>query len=180
MIDKIKKHPVLKSFTASRCEENKISVSMAEDIPPGNYVVLKVDEYYRSLKLGRTPPSIDCLVPVKCSTNGFFIYLIELKNIKSPKGFTINGIYSKFKTTIEDFMAVRFADIFLDRSYKIDDMKLYFFSNHYGLKPNRLREISHRREGTKMEALLFRKPFKFRDQVCQLENEPFKLVIENC
>jgi len=177
MIDKIKQHPELKPFIAGRCEENEIFVSMAKDIPPGNYVVLKVDRYYGSLKLKQTPPSIDCLVPVKCSNQGFIIYLVELKKIKSPKGFTVNNIYGKFKTVIEDFMTVRYAGIFLDRSYRIEDLRLYFVTNPYRY---RQKVTSHRRESTRMDALLSRGPFKFRDRLYQLKHILPNPVIENC
>jgi hypothetical protein len=175
MIDKIKRHSQLKPFIVSTCDENNILVNIADTIPPGNYLVLKVDKYYNSLKLGKTPPSIDCLIPLKCSDSDFVIYLIELKNIKSPKGFKPDNIYKKFKVTIEDFMIARFNDIFLDNSYQIKDMRLYFVSNPY-----RQREISHRREGTKMDALLSRRPFSFRGILCQLKHILPNPIIENC
>ena len=74
MINRIKYQKSLKDFTGYECEENKYFVKMADDIPGDHYLVIKVDNYYNSLNLAKTPPSIDCLVPLKCRNNDFVIY----------------------------------------------------------------------------------------------------------
>ncbi len=151
---------------------------MADNILDDNYVVVRMDKYYTSLNLGhlrQTPPSIDCLIVLKCSDGSFIIYLIELKNIKRPSGFEAPNIYMKFKTAIEDFMSVRFKDIFLDPGYRIKNIHLYFVSNPY-----RLKDISHKREGTKMDKLLSYKPFQFRGitRAIKIENKISSPTIE--
>ena len=178
MISKIKEHPQLKPFIQRTCSENEVSVTMRADISQSDFLVLKVDNYYNSLNLGhrrKTPPSVDCLVPLKCSDDAFVIYLIELKNIKSPKGFTIKNIHNKFKVTIEHFMSQQFNGIFLDPGYRVKKLMLYFVTNPY-----RLSSMSHRREGTKMDALLARSVFRFKGKRYQLQQELPNPVIETC
>ncbi|HLP44370.1 MAG TPA: hypothetical protein VK469_00380 [Candidatus Kapabacteria bacterium] len=179
MIDRIKHHPGLKceGCIAKTCEENNLSATTADNIPDGSFVVIKVDKYYNFLNLGQTPPSIDCLIVLKCSDDSYIIYLIELKNIKKPSGFGVNNIYMKFKTTIEDFMTMRFKDIFLVPDYNIKNIHLYFVSNPY-----RLKDISHKREGTKMDKLLSYKPFQFRGiiRTIQIENKISSPTIKGC
>lgn len=171
MIDKIKNTASLKPFITNRCEEKRIFVSMAGDILPDNYLVIKVDSYYNSLNLSDTPPSVDCLIPLKCSDNSCVIYLVELKNIKSPRRFKLDNIYGKFKTTIEDFMGKRFKKIFYDERLSIKNLELYFVSKLYK---------SRRLEGTKMDSLLSRKPFEFRGKIYQISPELPNPLIKNC
>jgi len=76
MINKIRNHPQLKNFIAQTCAENNISADIAETIPAENVVILKVDQYYNSLNLGhlgKTPPSVDCLIVQKCADNKYSI-----------------------------------------------------------------------------------------------------------
>ena len=175
MINKIKYKKELEPFITDACEENKIFVSMAGDIPPNNYLVIKVDKYYNSLKLSHTPSSVDCLILLKCFDNDFVIYLIELKNIKSPKGFKVDNIFSKFETTIKNFMSKRFKDIFLNKRYTIKDLHLFFVTNPY-----RKSEKFRRKESTRMDFLLSIKPFRFRGKKYQLEHKLPSPMIRNC
>jgi len=101
--------------------------------------------------------------------------LTELKNIKKPKGFTIKNIRRKFETTVNDFMSKSFQDVFLDDNYKLKPLRLYFVTNPYGLK-----EMPHRREGTKMEKLLAMKGFFFKGQTAMLTHKLPSPIIEKC
>ncbi len=179
MINKLKLHPDLqcKGCITSTCAENDLAATMDSRIPADSFVIIKVDSYYSSLKLCHTPPSIDCLIVLKCADGQFVIYLVELKNIKSPSGFDHSNIYGKFKTTLEDFMSQRFQDIFFDPHQRIKDIHLYFVSNPY-----RLTHISHKKEGTKMDKLLSHKPFKFRGIISdiKIKNEISCPIIEGC
>jgi len=88
-----------------------------------------------------------------------------MKNIKSPKGFTVKNIYAKFETAIEDFMKKRYGYIFLNKSYKITKCKLFFISDAYKLKEKNYteEEINSFIKLTKIEFLQNMCPFKFRD-----------------
>ncbi len=171
MINKIKDTEALKPFITDECEENKIFVNMADDIPQNNYLVIKVDRYYNSLNLSDTPPSVDCLVLLKCADSSYVLYLVELKNIKRPRRFKIDNIRDKFKTTIDDFMSTRFKDIFHSEKLPIKDLRLYFVTNLYK---------TPRKDTTKMDSLLSRLPFEFRGKIKQIEPELPNPLIKNC
>ena len=175
MINQIKYTNSLKNCIADRCEENEIFVSMADDIPQINYLVLKVDNYYNSLNLDKTPPSVDCLVTLKCRDSDFVVYLIELKNIKSPGGFKVENIYNKFKTTIDNFMGSRFRNIFHNDRYTIKYLQLYFVTAAY-----RESEKLWRKEGTKIDVLRSLKPFKFKGKRYQIKHKLPNPLINSC
>jgi hypothetical protein len=177
MIYKIKNTKALQPFITDRCEENKIAAEMDEEIRPENYLVLKVDDYYKLLHLADTPPSLDCLVPLKCSDNTFIIHLIELKKIKKPGGFSVDNIYKKFKTTIENFMTRRFKNIFHnEKYYAIKRLELYFVTSPYGND-----EKIRRKEGTtRMDALLARPPFRFMGKKYQIKHKLPNPIIKSC
>jgi hypothetical protein len=177
MIGRVKQHPQLKSFLAQTCEERGISANMDGDIPAGNYVIIKVDNYYNHQKMSKTPPSIDCLIIQRCSDGSFMIYLIELKNIKSPKGFNSKQILKKFNVTVNDFMSIRFKDIFLHPDFKIKEVRPYFVTNPYRIKD---KTTSHRRQGTKMKTLLSMGNFEFNNKTYQLREELPNPVIQPC
>lgn len=173
MINVIKKTEQLTPFITDKCEENQICVSMDYNIPKTNYVVIKVDQYYNSLRLPNTPPSLDCLITVRCTDDDYIIYLVELKNIKSPKGFIVNNIYNKFKTTIEDFMEIKFKNIFHDPEFNIKKLHLYFVTDPYGKR-------RFTQGTTKMDSLLSRKPFQFQGKLFMLEHSLPNPMIKNC
>jgi hypothetical protein len=173
MIDEIKNSKALTLFITDKCEENQICVSIDNSIPKTNYVVIKVDQHYNSLRLKNTPPSLDCLIAVKCRDNDYIIYLVELKNIKSPAGFKVDNIYKKFKTTIDDFMGSRFKNIFQNHKYKIKWLYLYFVTDPYrGRRP--------RQGTTKMDSLLLKKPFLFQGKRYIISHKLPNPMITNC
>jgi len=171
MINKIKYTEALKPFITHECEENKIFVSMADDIPKNNYLVIKVDRYYNSLKLSDTPPSVDCLVLLKCTDNHYVLFLVELKKIKRPRSFKIDNIRGKFRTTIDDFMSTRFKDIFHSETLPVKELHLYFVTNLYK---------TPRKDTTRMDSLLSLKPFKFRGRNYQISHKHPNPLIKNC
>jgi hypothetical protein len=142
LIEHIKSHPTLSQFLEEECCENNVGVTFAEDIAEESYIIIKVDDFYNSLGLGDTPPSLDCLIIRKCLNTGFGLTLVELKDIHSGQGFDFNNMKAKFETTINDFIQNKFKDL-LFKDYK--DIKLYFVSNI---------EIYKRDLGLKLETLM--------------------------
>lgn len=171
MIDKIKNTEALKPFITHECEENKISVNMTDDIPQNNYLVIKVDKYYNSQRLSDTPPSVDCLVLLKCTDNRYVLYLVELKRFKKARGLKKDSIQGKFKTTIDDFMSTTFKDIFHSERFPIKDIHLYLVTNRYK-KPHR--------GTTRLDLLLDIKPFEFRGKLYQISHKLPNPLIKNC
>jgi hypothetical protein len=99
------------------------------------------------------------------------IYIIEMKNIISPRWFNVKNIYDKFYTAIEDFMKIKYADIFMDEKYKIERFRLFFVSDAYRLKGKGMTDEQIRSFLLESKILLFQSMpfFKFRN---------FKAVIE--
>lgn len=168
MIKRIKSHEILSKFVEDTCCENDICVTFENGIPPDSYAIIKVDNYYNSLKLGKkTPASIDCLIIRKCVKTGYGLTLVELKKIETAKGFELENMRQKFKTTLYDFIKIRFKNP-LDINYS--EIKLYFVSKQ---------EIYKRDLGLKMEVLINTK-FKFNDRNLMIRPELPNPTIKNC
>lgn len=133
--------PTLNQYISDTCCENGICVSIDETIPREKYVIIKVDEYYNSLNLPLTPPSIDCLIIRECANGSFGMTLVELKNIQKGSGFDLENMVGKFTTTLEDFIKMKFP--ILNAEY--NEIKLFFVSQQ---------ELYKRDMGLKLEALM--------------------------
>lgn len=142
IIENIKSHEILRRFLVEECCENNVSVTFAEDVANESYIIIKVDDFYNSLGLGETPPSLDCLIIRRCLITGFGLTLVELKEIDSSKRFDLENLKAKFETCLDDFMQKRFKDL-LFKDYK--EIKLFFVSNI---------EIYKRDVGLKLETLM--------------------------
>lgn len=168
MITKIKNHPELSKYIEDTCCENGICVTFEENVDPNSYVIIKVDTFYNSQKLGKqTPASIDCLIIRKCLNKGYGLTLIELKNISSGQGFDLDNMKEKFTTTLENFIKERFRNP-LDIDYS--DIKLFFVSNQ---------EIHKRDIGLKMEVLMNTR-FKFNNKRLMINPKMPNPSIKNC
>ena len=124
LLETIKKHSELSKFIHSKCEDEGICIDFDNRISQKDVLVIKVDDFYNNLKLSKVPASPDCLIVQKCRF-GFAIYIVELKGIKSSKGFVVENMLEKFSTCIDDFICKRFKDV-LEIDYK--RIKLYFVS----------------------------------------------------
>ncbi len=142
MFDEIINNRDLNKYLSSKCNENNIEAKICSKLVCNDdYLVVKVDNYYNNypFKKKQIPKSIDCLIPIKCKIpkrknikkDIYNLYLIELKNIKSPQGFKIKDIEEKFKTTIDDFLKDRFKNLF---DFEINNFYCYFISDPYGVK----------------------------------------------
>ena len=172
MINQIKNDDILKTFTCITCEENGICATIDDQITEEEVAIVKVDGFYSSLKLKETPPSIDFLVSVDCTENSYVLYLIELKNINSPGGFNIKNVYGKFRTTIEDFMSVKFSYIYLNPKYSIKDLMLYFVSDPYRLNKVGIAYEDYQKDkknALKVDNFLLQKPFLFNGKACLIK-----------
>lgn len=125
MIDKIKEEPLLSRLLRDECEENEVCVAFDESISRENYVILNIDEHYRSIQLNR-PPTPDCLVVLRCEDGTYSLFVIELKRAGKPRGFKVEKLVAKFETCLNDFIANEFNEIF-DQNFK--RVQLFFVSN---------------------------------------------------
>jgi len=135
MFEEILNNTELFALHRETCEENDIHVELSEKLTDDKYIILKIDAFYStSNNMPKPPPSPDCLIIVKCDSNECYdFYLVELKNIKSSSGFKIKNIRQKFTTVIDDFLGKRFAQIFLNPKYCINNFEMYFVSDPYKL-----------------------------------------------
>ncbi len=147
MIEKIYNTAALQPFLHKDCCENEVCVTFDEALIHENFVVIKVDDYYNSLHLEKTPPSPDCLIVRKCENGGFGLTIVELKTATSAKHIPLENIKEKFNTCINHFVSNEFSDLLL-QDYK--DVKLYFVSkiDIYN-KKNKKADL-----GLKLEALI--------------------------
>jgi len=136
MFKNIRSNKELYSIITTCCCENDIKVNFSEFLEENfdeKVLILKPDLFYSSKKITNPPPAVDCLILVKCNNNKeYSLYLVELKNIKSPKGFNKKNIENKFKTVLVDFLQNKFKNIFMQEKYC--DFNCYFVSNPYRCK----------------------------------------------
>ncbi len=177
MISKIKNNPKLEDYLRDRIEDEGIEVSVDEKMQANEYVGIKVDDYYNGLHESVVPKATDFVVVVDNSCDSYSMYIIEMKNVNSPKHLVIKDIHEKFFTTIYDFLSERFKDIFLDDRYKYKVIKLYLISDAYGVggKYQTHAEYIHvlekvnKRDSLKVDRSLGSKVYKFRNKYLQIE-----------
>lgn len=143
ILRRIRENADLAPFIVTRCFEHGVGVELHESIDPNDVVIIKVDDYYNSVVKGALDPSPDCIIVQKCRrTNVIRVTIVELKDYKYSSSVKLKDVLAKFNTAMNDFMNVRFRDLFKP----VDEYALYLVtsSNHY-----RKRDI-----GVKYEALL--------------------------
>ncbi len=163
VIQKIKEHDVLSKFIEDTCCENNVCITFDADISLESYIIIKVDDFYKSLKLGSTPRSVDCLILRQCANGDYGLILVELKKARKSKRISKTQIEEKFENTLNDFMT-RFKDVFPEK-YK--EIKLYLISK---IKRDRTLTLEY----------LMNKQIKFNNKVLGIRPEMNHFVIKNC
>lgn len=102
MVQQIKSCKQLMPYLRETIEDEGIEVGISEHLILDKLAIVKVDDYYAGLHLAAPPKAIDYLVVVDCECNSFVMYLLELKNVNSPKFLDIKAIHEKFDNTISD------------------------------------------------------------------------------
>jgi len=175
MITQIKSEDVLKPFLTDKCEDNGVCAIIESSINEDDIAIVKVDDYYNfNEKSPNIPPSADFLLSVDCTRDSYVLYVVEFKNIQSPKGFDIKNVYEKFRTTVDDFMSKRFAHIYCNKNYKIIDLCIYFIADPYRLKKAGVSSYHEykaskvargKTDSTRIDNLLSQKPLRFREKL---------------
>ena len=184
MFSKIYNNEELFSIMSNFCNENNIEICLSEglqDHADDQLIILKADEYYSSKNMHNPPPAVDCIILVKCNkTPCYDLYLIELKDIKSPQNFNKENIVQKFKTIINDFLGKKFSYIFSNEKYC--NFNCYFVSNPYGC--NSLSQDQYdkkiRTESLKLDYFNSIKPFRFKDKVSLIQAKLPNPMISEC
>jgi len=160
----------LRTIIRNECCENGYEVSIAEELHnSGNVLILKIDAYFNSANMHNPPPSVDCLVIVKCDANDCYnIYLAELRNISSSNGFNKENIVSKFQTTVDVFLKDKFSTIFLNQTYC--NFKCYFVTNPYRFQGSQSDYDEYiNANGLRLDYFIGIEPFEFNGKYALIE-----------
>ena len=176
MIQQIKSCRQLIPYLKEIIEDEGIGVGISEQLGWDHIAIIKVDEYYHGLHLANIPKAIDHLVVVDCECSSYVMYLLELKNVKSPQFLNIREIQEKFEITIKDFLSKRFADIFLNDRYKYKHIFLYLVSDAYRISGRygtyeeyrKAQEKINKRDSLKVDLNLGSKLYRFRGKILSI------------
>ena len=179
MISRIQNERRLKDWIRYEIEDEGIGVEVVERLTKAEYIGIKVDDYYNGLHDAAPPKATDYVVVVDNSCDSYNLYIIEMKNVASPKFLKTRDIQDKFTTTINDFLSERFKDIFLDDRYKYKDIQLYLVSDAYGLagkaesyeKYKEFQEKLDKKDSLKVDRKLGEKLYKFRNRPLRIKYE---------
>ncbi len=177
MLNKIIEEPNLFALHRSACEENGICIRVCDKLLDNGELrhdlitILKVDAYYCSKHMHNPPPAIDCLVVVKSEDAAFGLTLVELRNVSSARGIHPREIRPKFDTTINDFLSVKFANIFLCNDFEISHFQLWLVTNPYNWPPLSEEQYLKKVKGTVLDMYLSDKPYRFRNKVALIERK---------
>ncbi len=177
LIDLLKNDPIINQFFCDECKENDISIEIDNTISKDDLLIIKLDEYYHR-ESHPQPPSPDCLVIQRCSENKFNGYIIELKNIDGPGGFTVNGIVQKFTTCLDDFMSNRFAHYFYKNEINYNSIRLIFIADPYDYK--KVPEKQNKAKPHRIDALLSVRIPKYFGHHLYIDHKLPNPKINNC
>lgn len=152
LIDRLKSEPLLRGHIRSKCQERAFAVEVCERVETSDVIIISVDSYYSSQGLPQCPPSPDCLIVLHCNDGSYSIFIVELRDIDSPRGFNISHIQKKFATCIGDFMSNVLREYFLDDFLRFKKIELLFVTDPYGESDGRDRTRFGRT--TKLDHLL--------------------------
>lgn len=133
MIQMIKECRELNACITWEISDAGLTVDVDPDLKEDEYVGIKVDDYYNHKKSSDapTPLSVDYVISVDCACDTYVLYILELKNVKSPQSYTTKEITAKFETTIENFLKTEFGDIFDNARFKYRNIYLYLVTSAY-------------------------------------------------
>lgn len=180
MIQQINSIEEFKDCLTHKIEDAGLEIAVDPLLSESEFIGIKVDDYYMGLHLGgETPKAVDFIVSVDCQCDAYVLYILELKNVKSPKAYTTEDIIEKFETAIERFMKMEFSNIFLNDKYKYKDVKLYLVTTAYGNAMGqsnfeaycKLLAKTNKKDTLVNDWKLSSKYFRFRNFVRRIERE---------
>lgn len=169
LFDNILRNEALLNINVIHCSENDIEVCLCPNINSDNVMILKIDDFYSTKnKMRNPPPSIDCLILIKCEKKDCYnIYLVELKDICSQNHFDIKNIEAKFKTTIDDFLGKRFESIFANEKYC--HFECFFITDPYKCLRQEMSQeeyLEHiHAKGLKLDYFLSMEPLEYQGKI---------------
>ncbi len=177
LLQLLRSDPLIAQYIDVSCSENGISAEIDKTISTDNLLIIKVDRYYNS-EVPNPSPSPDCLVILKCADNNYRIFIIELKDVNGPEGFTVENVKDKFITCLDDFMSGRFGNFFHDPAYNYEEIKLLFITDPYNFRGNPGKQL--RMRGHKLDALIAQRIPRYFNKHLFIEYRVPNPTIKNC
>ncbi len=177
MVNMIKRDVRLAPYLKTTLEDEGIVVEIDPNLSQEEFAAIKVDDYYAGQRTGNPPKAVDFVVVVDCQCDSFALYILEFKNVHSPRGLVLKDIHEKFENTIESFLKGSFAGIFLNDRFKYKRVKLYLVSDAYGAVgrfPNHAAYLErmtkmNKKDTLKVDMRLSEKLYKFRGRILRIE-----------
>ena len=124
MVSTIKNNKALGAFCVEKIVDEGVGVTVDCSLASADYVAVKVDDYYNSLRRADTPKMVDFSVIVDCISNNYVLYLMEMKGME----YSNVEVEEKFKNAIDIYLEKDFRDIFCADCYKYKDVRLFLIS----------------------------------------------------
>jgi hypothetical protein len=130
MFDTIICHSELGGLMRLCCQENRMLIEFDacyynnELLNHEKVIILKIDAYYNTMDMATPPPSIDCLIIVKCDDGTYTYYLVELRDVTGTMKIKPRVMMPKFETVINDFFKKRFPEVFLSEEYVVKNIHM--------------------------------------------------------
>ena len=185
LVAALKADTFLQPFIRPECDEpgRGFRVTISAELATDDVVIIKPDAYYNSPHGPRpAPKSPDCLVVVRCETGEFQVFLVELRDIRGPLGFSVEEIREKFNTCLHDFMEGVLGSHFNRADIRFSAIRLLFVTDPYGQQQDQERNNRFNRS-TKMDALLALnsgRPFRFDGRRLGIEHHINDPAITRC
>lgn len=181
LIEDLKALPLLEKYICTDCTENGFAVTIDPTVHPDDILIIKVDAYYNdTVHNNDRPKSPDCLIIQRCADDVYSLFVVELRDINGPGGFTIPDVREKFQTCVYDFMNEILRTQLLESEYQYRRVRLLFVTDPY---QEQLRHSYHRlNKLTKLDALLAMNtsPFIFNGKRYGIEHTHQNPTIRPC
>lgn len=167
----------LERYFCDTCSENGIAINIDNTISCDDILIIRVDNYYNHL-VQDPECSPDCLIIQRCGDLAYKIYIVELKNIDSPDGFSIKNVYEKYITCLDDFMSNRFGNYFHNSLFTYLDIRLIFVTDPYNFRQFPLRQTYMR--GYRLDVLMAQRIPRFFNRHLFIEHKLPDPTIRPC
>ncbi len=138
LINNLRNHKELSHFIRDKCDDSKDSkgnfkVIIDKSVKPKNILIIKVDLYFNK-EISPNPKGPDCLIIQRCAKNEFDIYVVELKDVKRPKGIDKKNIQEKFINCYDLFIKKEFKKYVDSNKIKIRNIKLWLIADPFNIR----------------------------------------------
>lgn len=181
MIAQIESDEKLQEHCTRKFEDEGVVIEVDPHLRSKEYVGVKVDDYYNSLKPKRENfKTVDFVISVDCVSNKYALYIMEFKGTKD-KSYTTGEIEEKFQNTIESYLSEDFAEIYCNPRYAYKSILLYLVTtaNKKIMALPREQRDAYRKiafqigdkDTARADEAMSRKLFEFRGQYMTIEME---------